>query len=782
MNQRLLTSVISATALLLTLPLGAQQTAEVLSRAPIAVTTPTGVLVSWRTLPGDVERGISYRLTRHQADGSTLVEEIACGKATTYLDAKKSPSFTLEVLTGGEVTETFADILTEKPLRQIKLNRPAGGSGYTYSPNDCSVGDVDGDGDYEIIVKWDPSNSQDNSKSGKTGNTIFDCYEITGPDAGQQLWRIDLGVNVRAGAHYSPFLVYDFDGDGKAEFVVKTAPGSKDAAGNYVSTVGKTDNIRQITTNQKDYRNSNGHILSGEEFLTIFSGQTGKALQSIWYWPNHARQASAGPSSYSWSGDSYGNRGHRYNACVAYLSGQDHLPSIVMQRGYYTQAYFWAVDWDGHDLTTRWLHQGTSSTAWSVTDRDNKKLASGSGKSSYGQGVHGISVADVDGDGFDEIVMGSATIDHDGRLLCSTGFGHGDAIHVGQFIPGREGYQIYMPHEESGCKYGDDLHDAATGEIIYRGYTDKDNGRGLAGDYIFQFDAATGLDLYPGWEMWSGAMSSPMNAVTLQQVGKKPSTNFRVFWNGDLFDDSFDGGFNSTNNTCNPNVVCWTGTSSSSTNLKNLGGNPQSCNYTKATPCLTADLYGDWREEIVCWDGDDASTLDIYTTNVKTLYPVPSLMTDHNYRLGVAWQNSSYNQPAHPGYSLAEAFLCQYEVEDNQPLTATITAGEPYRLAIRVRNCDTYTVNNPKVLEGMEYTFADGLFVYAGTPTETGTFTRTFTFKGRYGHDCKATVKLIIQEASALSAITAEGEAQGPAFDLMGRQATAASGLVVRRK
>lgn len=775
-----LSHLIAAAALLVPQCMSAQQTAEILGRSPLAVTTSSGNLVSWRTLPDDAEKGISYRLTRHQADGSTLVEEIACGAATTYLDTKKSPSFTLEVLTNGEVTETFADIQTESPLRQIKLSRPAGGSDYTYSPNDCSVGDVDGDGEYEIIVKWDPSNSQDNSKSGKTGNTIFDCYEITGPEAGRQLWRIDLGVNVRAGAHYSPFLVYDFDGDGKAEFVVKTAPGSKDAAGNYVSKAGNIDKIRQITTNTKDYRNSNGHILSGEEFLTIFSGLTGEALQTIWYWPNHARQAAAGPSNYSWTGDSYGNRGHRYNACVAYLSGKDELPSIVMQRGYYTQAYFWAVDWDGKNLTTRWLHQGTSATAWSVTDKDNKKLSSGSGKSSYGQGVHGISVADVDEDGFDEIIMGSATIDHDGSLLCSTGFGHGDAIHVGKFIPGRPGYQIYMPHEESGCKYGDDLHDAATGEILYRGYTDKDNGRGMAGDYIFQFDAATGLDLYPGWEMWSGAMTSPMNAVTQQQIGKKPDTNFRVYWNGNLFDDSFDGRFNSGSNQCDPRIICWNGTSSSTITLSAIGGKPQSCNYTKATPCLIADLYGDWREEIVCWDGNDAATLDIYTTNYTTKYPVPCLMTDHNYRLGITWQNSSYNQPAHLGYSLSEAFLCQYKVENNQELTATITAGEPYRLAIQTTNCDEYTVNNPKAVAGMEYTFDNGLFVYAGTPTDVGTFTRTFTFKGRYGHDCKATVKLIIQEASALTTIKADAQTEAPSFDLMGRPATANSKIIIK--
>lgn len=780
-----------ATALLIAVPTtNSAQTfqAEKLYRSPIAITTSSGNLVSWRTLPSDVANGISFRLSMELADGTTTQVEIAQGQASTYLDTRKATAYTLEVFTAGTLTQIIEGIEPESPMRQVKLNRPAGGStstgSYTYTPNDCSVGDVDGDGEYEIIVKWDPSNSQDNSKSDyKTGNTIFDCYEITGLEVGKHLWRIDLGVNVRAGAHYSPFLVYDFDGDGKAEFVVKTAPGSKDSQGNYVSAAGKTDDIRNIKSNTTDYRNSGGHILKGEEFLTIFSGETGQALQTVWYWPNHARKAAPGSASttYSWSGDSYGNRGHRYNACVAYLDGVDQRPSIVMQRGYYTQAYFWAVDWDGSNLQTRWLHEGTSASAWDVINANGTRLSSGSGKSSYGQGVHGISVADVDEDGCDEIIMGSTTIDHDGRLLCSTGFGHGDAIHVGKFIPGRPGYQIYMPHEESGCKYGDDLHDAATGEILYRGYTEKDNGRGMAGDYIYQFDAATGLDKYPGWEMWSGAMSSPMNAITLEQIGKKPDTNFRIYWNGDLFDDSFDGRFDSGSNNCNPRIVSWTGTGSTTVTLSNLGGKPQSCNYTKATPCLTADLYGDWREEVVCWDSSDAATLDIYTTNISTKYPVPSPMTDHNYRLGVVWQNSSYNQPPHLGYSLAETFLCQYEVVDDQPLTANIKTGEPYRLAFKVSHCDEYTVNNPKLVGGMEYTFNNGLFVYEGTPTETGTFTRTFTFKGRYGHDCKATVKLIIEQGAALECITNDASDDAPRYDLMGRPANAGSKLVVRK-
>lgn len=807
---------LSALTLLLSSPvLCAKQTAEVLGRAPIAVTTTSGNLVSWRTLPHDASTDISFRLTCLKSDGTSSEIDIPCGSASSYLDTKKAQSYKLEVLSQGTIVETLSDILPEPSMRQIHLNRPAQGStstgSYTYTPNDCSVGDVDGDGDYEIIVKWDPSNSQDNSKSDyKTGNTIFDCYEITGPDAGQHLWRIDLGVNVRAGAHYSPFLVYDFDGDGKAEFVVKTAPGSKDALGRFVSAAGKTDDIRNNNSNNTDYRNSGGHILKGEEYLTIFSGQTGEALQTIWYWPNHARKAAPGsPStSYSWTGDSYGNRGHRYNACIAYLSGLDQCPSIVMQRGYYTQAYFWAVDWDGTNLETRWLHQGTDAKSWSVLNAQAQSIKSGSGKSSYGQGVHGISVADVDQDGFDEIIMGSATIDHDGSLLCSTGFGHGDAIHVGKFIPGRPGYQIYMPHEEKGCSYGDDLHDAATGEILYRGYTDKDNGRGLAGDYIFLFDATTGLDKYPGWEMWSGAMSTPMNAITQQQIGKKPDTNFRIYWNGDLYDDSFDGRLDSGSGLCSPRILCWNGSSSNTTySVSTYGGKPQSCNWTKATPCLSADLYGDWREELILWDNNDQATLNIYSTPIQSKYPVPCLMTDHNYRLGIAWQNSSYNQPPHLGYSLPEALLCRYDFPEGRSLgqiVDTLYVGQPYELRLKVYNAASCSVNNTTMPAGIEYQYVTddaasntddetsaqprlsdegpaplmSELTLSGTPTQTGSFSRTFTLKGLYGHDCKAVVKLVIVEGSGIEEIKADARHK-QRYDLLGRPASSHTRLTI---
>jgi len=763
----------------------ALQASEHLGRAFHVVTTSSGNLLTWRTLPGDAEEGISFAIDCINEGQELEAIEIGNGTPSCYLDKAKHEAYVLRVIKDGKILDeqTSATTRPEASLRQVKLNRPEGGStasgAYTYTPNDCSVGDVDGDGEYEIIVKWDPSNSKDNSQTGHTGPTLLDCYEIAGDEVGKQLWRIDLGQNIRAGAHYTTFLVYDLDGDGKAELVVKTAPGSKDATGAYVSEAGADESIRNITSNGKDLRNSNGHVTEGEEFLTVFSGETGCALQTIWYNPNRGQETGKASSYGTWETvagkkTNY-NRGERYNACVAYLDGTDHLPSIIMQRGYYTMAYFWAVDWDGKDLTTRWLHRGKTATTWDVVDGNGNVIASGSGQSSYGQGVHSISVGDVDDDGLDEIVMGSATIDHDGSLLCSTGFGHGDAIHLGKFIPDRPGLQIYMPHEESGPGYGDDLHDAATGEVLYRGYTSKDNGRGLACDMFHKFNSSTGLDRFYGWEFWSGALSEPMNAVTMTAAGTKPDTNFRVYWDGDLYDESFDGRYDSNSGTCKPRILSWNGTSLIETRLATYGGSPQSCNGTKATPCLIADIYGDWREEIVMWDDSDYATLDIYSTVTETPYPVPCLMTDHNYRMGIVWQNASYNQPPHLGYNLPDVFLCSYEVVEGA-LSATTETGQPYSLIISTKGVESVTVNNETMPEGLAWNFDAGsqTLTVSGTPVQKGTTSRLFTLSGKY-HTCKASVRIVVKEGTGITAVASDPKEDGPCYDLVGRKAEAPS-------
>ena len=635
---------------------------EKLKRGLVVVPGNSGEFVSWRFLGTDDEFNTTFDVLR---DGEVIAKDLA--SCTSYKDASGKATHQYRVVTkvnGVAVDTTEAVKPWSDVYYQLKLDRPTG-TDCTYSPNDCSVGDVDGDGEYELFVKWDPSNSKDNSQSGKTGNVFIDCYKFDGT----KLWRIDLGVNIRAGAHYTQFLVYDFDKDGKAELICKTAPGSKDGLGNYVNQA-TTDATISSTNNKVDYRNSNGYVLQGAEYLTVFNGETGAAVHTVWYNPN--RNFGVGKAenySSSW-GDSYGNRGDRFLATVAYLDGPDKNPSAVMVRGYYTQAYLWAVDFDGKQLSTKWLHASTSKNYVELTIGDQKQprkayTKNTSGKSGgsctmFGNGNHNISVADVDGDGCDEIIFGSAAVDHDGRLLYATGLGHGDAMHVSDLIPSRPGLEVFQIHEES--PYGWDVHDAATGEIIWRGTGSDDNGRGIAAqlqasEYGFYF---------------SSSNDRQQRSATTGEVASTKSTslNFRIYWDGDLQDELLDG----------TKIDKWNG--NGTTRVYINGKNPydynasSSCNGTKSTPNLQADIFGDWREELILWSTTDNATLNIFTSAETTSYRVPTLMHDHVYRMGVTWQNAAYNQPPHLGYYLPDRFKPTLVMQDGSSMEQTVNLGD----------------------------------------------------------------------------------------------------------
>lgn len=636
-----------------------------------------GIFVSWRMLGTD-SKNVCFDVVR---DGKVIASHI---KATNYTDQDGKAAHTYQIVTYQEMPKAdgiaprevsqkvkpWADLYQSLPISRPKGGTTPDGRSYTYTPNDCSVGDVDGDGEYEIILKWDPSNSHDNSHNGYTGDVIFDCYKLSG----KKLWRINLGKNIRAGAHYTQFLAYDFDGDGKAEMICKTSAGSKDGKGKFVNEAATDEDIRSLD-NKADYRNGAGRVQTGPELLTVFNGKTGQAMHTIWYNPNRAfgvgRQVAEGESlkdgfpAYSsvW-GDkgNYGNRGERYLAGVAFLDGKDHLPSAVMCRGYYTRSYLWAVDFDGKQLKTKWLHASmTPGTA-------------------YAQGAHSLAVGDVDGDGCDEITYGSAAINNDGTLLYSTGLGHGDAQHLGDLDPDRPGLEYFMVHEE--YPYGSDLRDAKTGEILYRTLDRDDTGRGLAAD----IDAN-----HRGYEMWSSdkpevrdckgnviveakdawkkrsgekkKKQAPQQGdwnsnekTTFRAVSPMPAMNFRIYWDGDLQDELLANG---RAPHFPPYIQKWNGKEAVALPLSNGKqlfemGHSVSCNWTKATPNLQADLFGDWREEVIYWDESDASHLNIFTTNIPTDYRVPTLMHDHIYRMGVAWQNVGYNQPPHLGYYLPD--------------------------------------------------------------------------------------------------------------------------------
>ena len=663
---------------------------EKLDRGVVALpAADKGIFVSWRLLGTD-GKNVCFDVER---DGKVIAHHL---KLTNYIDRKGSAASSYRIITYQD--EPMMDAPAEREVskavkpwkdlyRSMPINRPAGGvtpdgKSYEYTPNDCSVGDVDGDGEYEIILKWDPTNAHDNSHDGYTGEVIFDCYKLDGT----QLWRINLGRNIRAGAHYTQFLVYDFDGDGKAEMICKTSAGSVDAKGRFVSDAATDAGIRELD-NAADYRNSRGRILTGPELLTVFNGETGKAMHTIWYQPNRAfgtgRQVEEGehlengfPAYSSVWGDknNYGNRGERYLAGVAFLEGADKHPSAVMCRGYYTRSYLWAVDFDGKELKTKWLHASITPNDWKVTDADGKVLkeAHGCKATAYAQGAHSLAVGDVDGDGCDEITYGSAAINHDGTLLYSTGLGHGDAQHLADLDPDRPGLEYYMVHEE--YPYGSDLRDARTGEILFRTLDKDDTGRGVAADIDVQ---------HRGYELWcsdapvvrdikgksvsaESSLSSKQNhdadlfrsneKTSFRAVSRMPAMNFRIYWDGDLQDELLANG---RPPHFPPYLQKWNGSEAVALPLSNGKqlyemGNSVSCNWSKATPNLQADLFGDWREEVIYWDESDASHLNIFTTNIPTEYRVPTLMHDHIYRMGVAWQNVGYNQPPHLGYYLPD--------------------------------------------------------------------------------------------------------------------------------
>ncbi|MHB9140628.1 MAG: rhamnogalacturonan lyase family protein [Paludibacter sp.] len=596
---------------------------EYLDRGLVAVKISSGVYLSWRFLGTD-NIATGFNIYRN----NTLVNSSPITTSTNYSDASGTMTSiykVLPVLNGVEDTSGVKTVISwAQQYKTIQLNRPARGitepnkygstgkaaSGsfptgqpYGYSPNDCSVGDVDGDGEYEIIVKWDPSNSQDNSYYGITGNVYIDAYKLDGTF----MWRIDLGKNIRAGAHYTQFLVYDFDGDGLAEVICKTAPGTIDGTGKNV--IMNSDNpdadFRSLDTTQITGSKMLGTVLNGPEYLTLLDGKTGAELNTIAYNPPRG-------SLSSW-GDSYGNRSDRFLACVAYLDGVH--PSSVMCRGYYARTTLVSYNVQDKKLVQNWMYDSASS----------------SGLSAAGQGNHNLSVADVDNDGKDEIIYASCAFDDNGTVLYRTGLGHGDAMHVSDMNPDRPGLEVWDVHEESAAfSKGYEMHDAATGEIIWSGAITADNGRGMAGDIDSR---------YPGFEMWSTGGTGTYTCKGVQLSTSKPSTNFRIYWDGDLQDELLDG----------TTISKWNPLTSKTSNLLSPSG-LSSCNSTKKTPNLSADILGDWREELILWDTSDSSKLRIYTTTTPTGNRLFTLMHDPVYRLAIAWQNAAYNQPPHLGF------------------------------------------------------------------------------------------------------------------------------------
>ena len=547
---------------------------EKLSRGLIGIPTEEGMYFSWRMTLEDAA-GLQFDLYRSSGGGAEvkLIKE-PIDRTSDFLDRTVDYTvdnrWTLKATTGEVVTWTRLKGEERNPYLSIPICKPEdgeiAGEPFTYTANDCSVGDLDGDGEYEIILKWFPSNSKRPPQRGFTGNTYLDAYKMDGT----RLWRIDLGPNVRSGAATTNFLVFDFDGDGCAEICCKTGDGTVDGLGHRIGDA------------QADWRTwdkkspTYGKIVNGPEYLTVFEGRTGKELDSKEYIPTRYPLDGWGGVGGNCGNDNTGGRSDRFTAGVAFLDGK--TPSPVMVRGWYGRTVVAAWTFTNGALKHTWTFD-SAAPGWEAYS---------------GMGNHSVTVADFDGDGCDEICVGAMTVDHDGKGLFTTGLRHGDALHAGRFIPSRQGMQVFGVHENEGDN-----------EIVKRTPA------------VAMFDGATGEII----------------------CNRKPdSCNFTIYWDADPLAELLD----------HVSISKWNWNAESTDLLLKAEG-VVSNNGTKGNPCLSGDILGDWREEVI-WASEDQTELRIYSTTIPAVDRRATWMNDRQYRLAIAWQNVAYNQPPHPSF------------------------------------------------------------------------------------------------------------------------------------
>lgn len=646
---------------------------EKLDRGLIAIKTDGGVYLSWRLFDsednifGSADKNVSFNVYR---DGKKISE---VATKTNYVDSTVGTNYSVApVMNGVEGDKCDAVTVNENSYFDIPLSKPddetiydpSGNELATYSffPADCSTGDVDGDGEYEIIVKWTSSEHDVGSPGDPaySGTVHLAAYKLDGT----KLWKndIELGKNVYSSAHTLQFLVYDFDGDGKSEVICQTSLGSKDGQGKYVSNAAQTDEeIKAITDKENstaDYRSSSGVITKGEEFLTVFNGETGAAMDTI------SLPTTRGSENGVDYGDDFGNRSNRFVSDIAYLDGEK--PYAIYLRGYYfgrngkQRTSIAGISWDG--------------TALSPTYRfDTQKGQEGYYDGAYqyvGNGNHNCTVADVDNDGKDEFITGALCMevndDNEFRPKWCTYLQHGDALHIGNYDPTHTGFEFFTVHEDSGTNslsgnditldFGMSVIDAETGNIMFHEGASADTGRGVM--------ANVGAGGY--YQIWSAKNSARQSnggtdfTTATSLTGRNtPSMNFRIFWDGDLYDNLLDGA----------NITDWNGR-----NMSNIFSARNydcvSINGTKANPSLQADLFGDWREEVV-YPTSDGTALRVFSTTDTTDYKIKTLMQDPVYRSGVAAEQTAYNQPPHVGFYMGK------EVFDTRTLTSIAVTTQP---------------------------------------------------------------------------------------------------------
>ena len=589
---------------------------EKLSRGLIGIPTEEGMYFSWRMTLEDAA-GLQFDLYRSSNGGAEVkLNKEPIDRTSDFLDRTVDYTvdnrWTLKATTGEVATWTRLKGEERNPYLSIPICKPEdgeiAGEPFTYTANDCSVGDLDGDGEYEIILKWSPSNSKRPPQRGFTGNTYLDAYKMDGT----RLWRIDLGPKVRSGAATTNFLVFDFDGDGCAEICCKTGDGTVDGLGHRIGDA-------QVDWRTWDKKSPTyGKIVNGPEYLTVFEGRTGKELDSKEYIPTRYPLDGWGGVGGNCGNDNTGGRSDRFTAGVAFLDGK--TPSPVMVRGWYGRTVVAAWTFTNGALKHTWTFD-SAAPGWETYS---------------GMGNHSVTVADFDGDGCDEICVGAMTVDHDGKGLFTTGLRHGDALHAGRFIPSRQGMQVFGVHENEGDNEivkrtpAVAMFDGATGEIIWQDGLGQDAGRGVAADIDPRYDGA---------ECWCNIGGLRRGDTGEIICNRKPdSCNFTIYWDADPLAELLD----------HVSISKWNWNAESTDLLLKAEG-VVSNNGTKGNPCLSGDILGDWREEVI-WPSEDQTELRIYSTTIPAVDRRATWMNDRQYRLAIAWQNVAYNQPPHPSF------------------------------------------------------------------------------------------------------------------------------------
>jgi len=639
---------------------------ENLDRGVVAMKVANGTYISWRRLATE-PASTNFELYRNK-------EKIAEGPITNYSDPDGQMGDFYTVVCNGTMSKpaaTLADNYIEIPLAETPesdtmiTNRQGIYYG-AYAPGDGTYGDLDGDGEYEIIMLWNPPDAKDAASGGRTGKAYIDAYKLDGTF----MWRIDMGYNIRAGAHDTQLCVADFDSDGCAELMVRTADGTIDGEGNMIG-----DPSRGTTYEGSWAEMNGGKNLQGPLYVTCFDGKTGKALDTIDYYPQNT--IGSMETCYSF-GDDFGNRCERYNGTIAWLTPD--YPSMVVGRGY----YFGKNGRQRQAAAAYDFRNGKLSLRWGFDTED------GGGKEMYvGQGNHQLEAADVDGDGKGEVSTGALWYDDDGTVLWSSQLEHGDVIHVGDFLPTNPGLEEMTAKEDYGPGgehfqysnpilssmgiadaigadpavgeqvWGTVLQDAKTGRFIQVYNGTKDTGRGMIGNIGYK-------DKY--YVMWgaagTGYHDNEGNAINLSL-----SMNGRIYWDGDLQDELQD------HRGAGQEIVI---SKFNDTNLKNedlfVPEGSHSVNSTKGNTTGQGDMIGDWREEFVSYivtgeekeefkttikgsfDKDVEVTvskskytyaLRVYTTNIPTQYNFYTLAHDDVYRNSSGAYNNCYNQPPH---------------------------------------------------------------------------------------------------------------------------------------